>query len=77
MTHDACVRVSVGYRIGVERIRTWAAYLHWTAHLMGKDWITDTTWDEMVLDSLNPASIATGGISPAVLRDLGHHNVGD
>ncbi|MFC3452681.1 hypothetical protein [Amycolatopsis speibonae] len=44
---------------------------------MGKDWITDTTWDEMVLDSLNPASIATGGIRPVVLRDLGHRNVGD
>jgi hypothetical protein len=77
VTHDDCARPRTGYRIEVERIRTWAAYLHWTAHLMSKDWIGDTNWSEVVLDSLNPTSSTMGGIRPVVLRDPGHRNVGD
>jgi hypothetical protein len=77
ITHDECAQPRYGYRIEVERIRTWAAYLHWTGHLMGKDWITDTDWDALVLDSLNPTSTNPTGIRPLTLRDLGHRNVGD
>jgi hypothetical protein len=44
---------------------------------MDKDWIGDTNWSDLVLDSLNPTSATTGGIRPLALRDLGHRNVGD
>lgn len=77
VTHDECDHPRIGYRIEVERIRTWAAYLHWTGHLMSKDWIGDTNWSDMVLDSLNPTSTTTGGIRPLILRDPGHRYVGD
>jgi hypothetical protein len=71
VTHDECEHMTVGYRIGVERIRTWAAYL------MSKEWIRDTNWDELALDSLNPTSTSTGGIRPLTLCDPGHRNIGD
>jgi hypothetical protein len=77
VTHDECGRAQVGYRIEVERIRTWAAYLHWTGHLMGKDWIADTNWSDLIMDSLDPTSTSSGGIRPLALRDPGHRNVGD
>jgi hypothetical protein len=32
------------YWIGVERIRTPAQAIHWTAHLLGKTWLPDTNW---------------------------------
>ena len=35
---------SVDYWIGVERIRTYPRVLEWTAHLMEKTWLPDTTW---------------------------------
>jgi hypothetical protein len=76
-THDTCAPAQTGYRIAVERIRTWAAYLHWTAHLMSKSWILDTTWSDLILDSLDPTSATVGGIRPLKLRDPGHRDVGD
>lgn len=77
VTHHDCARAGISYCIEVERIRTWAAYLHWTGHLMGKDWISATNWDNLIMDSLNPTSTTSGGLRPLVLRDLGHRNVGD
>jgi hypothetical protein len=32
------------YWIGIERIRTHAAVINWTSHLMGKNWLTYTNW---------------------------------
>lgn len=75
VTHDEC-EPGEGYRIAVERIRTWPAYLHWTAHLMSKGWLAGTNWDKLILDTLDPTSTQPG-IRPAAVRDLGHRNVGD
>jgi hypothetical protein len=75
VTHDGCEH-GEGYRIAVERIRTWPAYLHWTAHLMGKGWLAGTNWDDLVLDTLDPTSTQPG-IRPRTARDLGHRHVGD
>lgn len=36
------------YVINVERARSHAALLHWTAHLMGKAWIEYTDWDDLI-----------------------------
>jgi hypothetical protein len=33
------------YQIGSERVRTWAQFAHWTAHLMEKNWFQLTDWD--------------------------------
>jgi hypothetical protein len=75
VTHDGC-EPGEGYRIAVERIRTWPAYLHWTAHLMGKGWFAGTNWDDLILDTLDPTSTQPG-IRPRTARDLGHRHVGD
>jgi hypothetical protein len=37
-----------GYWIGVERIRTYAQMLNWTAHLMSRNWLKDTNWRELI-----------------------------
>lgn len=39
---------SVDYCIDIERIRTPLQVIHWTAHLMGKRWLRDTAWDELL-----------------------------
>lgn len=39
-----------GYSIDVERIRTHEQALAWTAHLMGKRWVADTNWLDVVGD---------------------------
>lgn len=36
------------YWISVERIRTAAELVHWCAHMLGKNWIQDTTWTEIL-----------------------------
>jgi hypothetical protein len=36
------------YWIGVERIRTYPQVLEWSAHLLSKTWITDTTWQDIL-----------------------------
>ncbi|MCR6488377.1 hypothetical protein M8542_36660 [Amycolatopsis sp. OK19-0408] len=75
VTHERC-EPATGYLIAVERIRTWPAYLHWTAHLMGKGWFASTNWDDLILDTLDPTSTQPG-LRPATVRDLGHRSVGD
>lgn len=56
---------------------TWAAYLHWTGHLMSKEWVADTNWNDLIMDSLNLTSTTPGGIRPLILRDPGHRHIGD
>ncbi len=36
------------YWIAVERIRTAASVLRWTAHLWDKDWLMHTDWDALL-----------------------------
>lgn len=36
------------YWISVERIRTLADVIHWSAHLMNKKWIQETTWTSVL-----------------------------
>jgi hypothetical protein len=36
------------YWIGVERIRTQATLLSWTAHLMEKNWLRHTNWVDII-----------------------------
>lgn len=47
---DECVFDEVGscYEIPVERIRTPAEALGWTAHLMGKRWLSQTNWESII-----------------------------
>ena len=75
ITHDRC-EPGGGYRIAVERIRTWPAYLHWTAHLMTEDWFGATDWRELILDTFDPVSISAG-IRPRAFRDIRHRDVGE
>jgi hypothetical protein len=39
---------SSDYWIPVSRIRTPAAVIHWTAHLLEKRWLTSTTWRDLL-----------------------------
>lgn len=75
VTHERC-EPAAGYLVAVERIRTWPAYLHWTARLMDKSWFAGTNWDDLILDTLDPTSTQPG-IRPRTARDLGHRHVGD
>lgn len=36
------------YEIELTRIASVPAVLHWTAHLMEKDWLAHTDWDELI-----------------------------
>lgn len=36
------------YEIAAERIQTWQRLTWWSAHLMGKNWIYATDWDELL-----------------------------
>lgn len=36
------------YWFAVERAATHADLLHWTAHLMGKNWLSGTAWDDFI-----------------------------
>jgi hypothetical protein len=76
-THAACQDSPAGaYSIAVERIRTWPAYLHWCAHLMGKAWIEGTDWQEFVLRSLEPHLAATSGLRPTKPQSLQWQGIG-
>ncbi|MFE7229878.1 hypothetical protein ACFVAF_04220 [Streptomyces sp. NPDC057596] len=48
--HHACDsnQDANAYSIQANRIDTWAELLDWTAHLMEKDWLTHTDWDELL-----------------------------
>lgn len=36
------------YEISSERIATWKQMAWWTAHLMAKNWFTDSDWDDLL-----------------------------
>ena len=36
------------YQIDVEQIRTWQQLAGWTSHLMAKNWVADSDWDELL-----------------------------
>ncbi|MDQ3763039.1 MAG: hypothetical protein M3460_15740 [Actinomycetota bacterium] len=77
-THTACHDMpSWAYTISVERIRTWPAYLHWCAHLMGKPWLKTTDWECFVLNSLEPGQAAISGLRPIRPQSLHWQGVGD
>jgi hypothetical protein len=44
------------YEIGSGRITTWAALTHWTAHLMGKNWLAATDWGDLLEEVANGTS---------------------
>ena len=42
------------YWFGVERARSLAAVIDWTAHLLGKDWFPETNWDQLLYNLVLP-----------------------
>lgn len=44
------------YAIGVERIRTFKEVTSWTAHLLGKRWLSSTDWEGLLRRALRPRS---------------------
>jgi hypothetical protein len=48
MQHGTCDPGGIGYAIAIERVRTHAQLLAWTAHLMGKRWLERTNWDTVI-----------------------------
>jgi hypothetical protein len=40
-----------GYQIDTEEITTWPQLTSWTAHLMGKTWLSWTDWDELLRET--------------------------
>jgi hypothetical protein len=58
--HRACDPESEqdGYWFGVERIRTHAEVLSWTAHLMEKNWLKHTDWIALIRSTLNNRDVA-------------------
>lgn len=50
VAHDTCAPLPDGpyYCIDIERAETAAHLLSWTAHLMGKPWISATNWDDLI-----------------------------
>lgn len=48
--HDACRsdHDEGCYEIDGDQITTWPALMHWTAHLMEKNWFGDSDWDELL-----------------------------
>lgn len=78
VTHDGCAPVmpSWAYAIPVERIATWPAFLHWTAHLMNKGWLAATDWDHFILRSVEPQRGSVSGLRPIRPQDLEFKGVG-
>jgi hypothetical protein len=75
-THTACEVCRWPYLIPVERIRSWQSYLHWSAHLMSKEWLPATDWREFVLRSLEPKRAAVAGLRPSQPQDLTFRGIG-
>ncbi|MBB4711159.1 hypothetical protein BJ965_001041 [Streptomyces luteogriseus] len=48
--HHACdpSQDASAYSIQADRISTWRELLDWTAHLMEKEWLTHTDWDDVL-----------------------------
>jgi hypothetical protein len=51
------------YAVEVHRCRSWADFVIWTAHLMGKAWLQHTDWGELLQEAGESAGTR---ISPAV-----------
>ncbi len=49
--HYACTEheISDVYQIEVAAIRTWAKLTEWSAHLLAKRWITQSTWASLLM----------------------------
>lgn len=77
-THNECApkMPSWAYAIPVERINTWTAFLHWTAHLMDKPWLDGTDWTEVIHRAVNPAHAAVSGLRPIRPQDTDFRGVG-
>lgn len=58
--HHKCDRTpgDCAYWFDVSRIRTLAAVLSWTRHLMGKAWLEETAWDDLIGDVLDTSRTA-------------------
>ncbi|MFC7919640.1 hypothetical protein [Streptomyces cinereoruber] len=64
VSHDSCLDIpELAYHIPVERLRSWPAYLHWTAHLMEKTWLQHTNWTALIMSTLE-GSQQGGGLVP-------------
>lgn len=52
-THTVCdpEEDTSKYVIEVERCRTWADLVAWTAQLMGKNWLRVTDWDDLLREA--------------------------
>lgn len=48
--HSACDSTDLAamYAIQASELRTWTQMAGWTAHLMGKTWLTDTDWQKIL-----------------------------
>ena len=54
VTHHVCAGATASaYEIGLHRIQTFGHVVNWTAHLMGKSWLSHTDW-EYLLGRLAP-----------------------
>ena len=40
-----------GYQIDTDQIATWRQLTSWTAHLMGKTWLSCTDWDDLLRET--------------------------
>jgi hypothetical protein len=77
-THNDCAPAtpSWAYAIPVERINTWPAFIHWTAHLMGKGWVEVTDWDMLIHRAVNPHHATVSGLRPIRPQDLEFRGIG-
>ncbi|MDJ0340444.1 hypothetical protein QMK19_00015 [Streptomyces sp. H10-C2] len=75
-THTICGLSDYAYKIEVERIRTWSAFLHWSAHLADKKWNAATDWQLFILRALEPKLGAVSGLRPVRPQDLDFDGIG-
>lgn len=47
--HLECEPDPNGYAVAVHEVSTYAQMLWWTAHLSGKNWLSATNWNELIL----------------------------
>ncbi|MEY9958808.1 hypothetical protein [Streptacidiphilus sp. MAP5-52] len=76
-THHSCAALpAAAYRIPVERITSWPALLHWTAHLLDRPWLGCTDWSDLLLRTLEPCHGAISGLQPTAPRSLNWKGIG-
>jgi hypothetical protein len=70
VTHTVCAPGpdTAIYRFEVHQCRTWAGLVNWTAHLMEKNRLRHTDWDELLRSASEGES---GRITPATKPRLG------